>query len=155
MRLWGGGGGSGGGGDVAVGTLTIDDFCCLSTWAEEKATDESIAFWFRIADVDADGVISEHDARWLVDQIHSPDGGERASSVGSSSAKTKKSKLLFENVWRQVIDMANASDATKGISLSDVRRSKLGRGIFGVLFNHNDMLLRRSSAEFSNKDVPL
>jgi hypothetical protein len=27
--------------------------------------------------------------------------------------------------------------------------------VFGLLVNHNDMLLRRSTAEFSKQDVPM
>ena len=37
-----------------------------------------------------------------------------------------------------------------------VRESRLADGIFGILCNHDDMLLRRSTAEFSNEHaVPM
>ena len=48
-----------------------------------------------------------------------------------------------------------ARGGADGVTLSDIRKSKLGSGIFGVLTNHNDMLLRRSTAEFSKTDVPM
>ena len=33
--------------------------------------------------------------------------------------------------------------------------ASLAPGIFGLLVNHGDMLLRRSTAEFSDRDVPM
>ena len=48
-----------------------------------------------------------------------------------------------------------ARGGADGVTLSDIRKSKLAPGIFGVLTNHNDMLLRRSTAEFSKSDVPM
>jgi hypothetical protein len=42
-----------------------------------------------------------------------------------------------------------------GPKLSDLRESGLAPGVFGLLVNHNDMLLRRSTAEFSKQDVPM
>ena len=42
-----------------------------------------------------------------------------------------------------------------GVTFQDIKRSGLGSGIFGLLLNHNDMLLRRSTAEFSRSDVPM
>ena len=42
-----------------------------------------------------------------------------------------------------------------GPKLSDLRKSGLAPGVFGLLVNHNDMLLRRSTAEFSKQDVPM
>lgn len=56
----------------------------------------------------------------------------------------------------QLLDMTRASDKEAGISLADIRKSKLAGGVFGLLFNHNNLLLRRTTAEFSTRnDVPL
>ena len=45
--------------------------------------------------------------------------------------------------------------AVVGPSLADLRRCGLAPGVFGLLVNHGDMLLRRSTAEFSDRDVPM
>ena len=42
-----------------------------------------------------------------------------------------------------------------GPDLADLRRCGLAPGVFGLLLNHGDMLLRRSTAEFSDRDVPM
>ena len=39
--------------------------------------------------------------------------------------------------------------------LGSLRRCGLAPGVFGLLVNHGDMLLRRSTAEFSDRDVPM
>jgi|AntAceMinimDraft_1070359.scaffolds.fasta_scaffold63582_1 hypothetical protein len=36
---------------------------------EDRESRQSQAFWFRIIDVDGDGVLGVHDMRWLYDQI--------------------------------------------------------------------------------------
>ena len=45
--------------------------------------------------------------------------------------------------------------AVVGPSPADLRRCGLAPGVFGLLVNHGDMLLRRSTAEFSDRDVPM
>ena len=144
---------------------------------EERESKQSQAFWFRIVDVDGDGVLSIHDMRWLYDQVW----------------KDEATCISFEDMVCQVYDMARksppwrsgggvssgsggggggvggggsynpygfgrglgASGGADGVTLSDIRKSRLAPGIFGVLTNHNDMLLRRSTAEFSKTDVPM
>jgi len=41
------------------------------------------------------------------------------------------------------------------LTLHEYQVTALPPGIFGVLLNHNDMLLRRSTAEFAKSDVPM
>ena len=149
------------------GQFNVEDFCRLSAMTEDRHSKQAQAFWFRIADVDGDGVLGIHDIKWLYDQIWKDEG----------------SCISLEDLVCQVYDMAGkpppwrsgatgrgrdggynpygfgrgvgAPGGADGIRLSEIRRSKLGSGIFGILVNHNDMLLRRSTAEFSKSDVPM
>ena len=57
--------------------MCMDDFLRLAQMAEDKEPRESLSFWFRIADVDGDGVIGHGDIKWMYDQIYKVGGGRR------------------------------------------------------------------------------
>jgi serine/threonine-protein phosphatase 2A regulatory subunit B'' len=124
------------------GSLDESDFCRLSAMAEDRAGSVAAAqFWFRVCDVDGDGVISAHDIKWMYDAIWKEEG----------------TCVSLEDFVCQIFDMAGKKGGGDGdgVTFQDIKRSGLGSGIFGLLLNHNDMLLRRSTAEFSRSDVPM
>lgn len=134
------------------GHLNAEDFIRLNAWTEDRDSKRSQNFWFRVVDVDGDGVLSVHDMKWLYDQIW----------------KDEATCVSFEDLVCQVYDMAGKPPPWRnadfgsgrglggdGVTMSEIRKSRLAPGIFGVLLNHNDMLLRRSTAEFSKTDVPM
>ena len=43
----------------------------------------------------------------------------------------------------------------EGFTAADLRRSGLAAGVLGLLVNHNNMLLTRSTAEWGRGDWPL
>ena len=95
---------------------------------------------------DGDGVLSRHDIKWLYDAVY----------------KDETTCVSLEDLTCQIFDMAGTDgsahdDALRGgITCAAVRGSRLADGIFGILCNHDDMLLRRSTAEFSNEHaVPM
>lgn len=176
------------------GHLNIDDFCRLSALTENRESKQSQAFWFRIVDVDGDGVLSVHDMRWLYDQIWKDeatcisfedlvcqvfDMARKPPPWRSSSGKKNSFSLGGEGVneggnggFNGGVNGSGAGGGpynpngfgrglgarggADGVTLSEIRKSKLASGIFGILTNHNDMLLRRSTAEFSkSSDVPM
>lgn len=51
--------------------------------------------------------------------------------------------------------MTKPKDARKGLTLSDLSRSGLGAGATGLLLNHNNMMLQRTTAEWGRGDFPL
>ena len=124
------------------GSLDESDFCRLSAMAEDRAGSVAAArFWFRVCDVDGDGAISAHDIKWMYDAIWKEEG----------------TCVSLEDFVCQIFDMAGKKGGGDGdgVTFQDIKRSGLGSGIFGLLLNHNDMLLRRSTAEFSRSDVPM
>ena len=58
----------------------------------------------------------------------------------------------FHDLYEQLLDMTRASDCSRGFTLTEIRRSRLASGVFGLLFNHNNLLLRRTTNEFSNRN---
>ena len=129
--------------------IDAESFRTLRDWTERKSRSaESSRFWFRVVDVDGDGVLSRHDIKWLYDAVY----------------KDETTCVSLEDLTCQIFDMAGADekksahdDAIRGgITCAAVRGSRLADGIFGILCNHDDMLLRRSTAEFSNEHaVPM
>ena len=98
--------------------------------------------------MDGDGVLSRHDIKWLYDAVH----------------KDESTCVSLADLTCQIFDMAGADRAWtecargggSGVRLAALRESRLADGIFGILCNHDDMLLRRSTAEFSNEHaVPM
>ena len=132
-----------------VKSIDREGFRALNDWARRKTrTRESTRFWFRVVDVDGDGVLSRHDIKWLYDAVH----------------KDESTCVSLADLTCQIFDMAGADRARTecarggggGVRLAALRESRLADGIFGILCNHDDMLLRRSTAEFSNEHaVPM
>jgi len=121
------------------GRMTSEDFLNFTQFAEDKTNRASQLFWFCCADMDGDGWINKHDMRWFYDQVDKSGG-----CIG------------FEDLYSQLVDMAGAKHPHRGIALQDLHRSKLATGIFGLIFNHNNLLLRRTTAEFSlRNEVPM
>lgn len=130
-------------GDRAVaGKFSEEDWRRLCRFQERRADADAARFWFRVADVDGDGVIGAHDVRWMYDAVW----------------KDEATCVTLRDFTAQIFDMAGTTGGLArkgGATLRDIRNSKLAAGIFGLLCNHNDMLLRRSTAEFSDSDVPM
>ena len=126
-----------------VKSIDREGFRALNDWARRKTrTRESTRFWFRVVDVDGDGVLSRHDIKWLYDAVHKDEA--RACRWRISPARS--------STWRARTERGPSARAAgaSGVRLAALRESRLADGIFGILCNHDDMLLRRSTAEFSN-----
>jgi len=130
------------GNGAVSGMFTEEDWRRLCRFQERRADADAARFWFRVADVDGDGMIGAHDVRWMYDAVW----------------KDEATCVTLRDFTAQIFDMAGGETRLargRGASLRDIRNSKLAAGIFGLLCNHNDMLLRRSTAEFSDSDVPM
>lgn len=130
------------GNGTVSGMFTEEDWRRLCRFQERRADADAAGFWFRVADVDGDGMIGAHDVRWMYDAVW----------------KDEATCVTLRDFTAQIFDMAGGETRLargRGASLRDIRNSKLAAGIFGLLCNHNDMLLRRSTAEFSDSDVPM
>ena len=163
------------------GSLDEDDFVKLTRWTEDRTTRDAQRFWFTIVDVDGDGVVGAHDVKWLYDSIWKGDAGtcvsledlvcQIADMAGAGcrsgamtrmastpprfaprppgSARVPRVPTRVPSTW-QIHGLV-----VPGPTLADLRRCGLAPGVFGLLVNHGDMLLRRSTAEFSDRDVPM
>lgn len=125
------------------GLLTLDDFVLISNFAEDKNSKQSSAFWFAVADGDGDGYITFPDVKRMYELAVNGMPIDAAPSIG------------LDDLWCQLSDMAKPAHPESGIAVSDVRKSGLCFGFFGLLFNHHNMLGQRSTLEWSRHDYPL
>ena len=125
------------------GWFDEDQFALLSRYQIDRGgSKEAVRFWFRVLDADGDGAVTRHDVRWMYDAVY----------------KDERTCVSLRDLTCQVFDMVGAGRPALegGISVGALAASKLAAGVVGLLCNHDDMMLRRSTAEFSpNQAVPL
>ena len=125
------------------GWFDEDQFALLSRYQIDRGgSKEAVRFWFRVLDADGDGAVTRHDVRWMYDAVY----------------KDERTCVSLRDLTCQVFDMVGAGrpGLEGGISVGALAASKLAAGVVGLLCNHDDMMLRRSTAEFSpNQAVPL
>lgn len=63
--------------------------------------------------------------------------------------------MAFEDLWAQVCDMAGCDHAGRGFTAAELWGSKLGGGVLGLLTNHANMTLSRTTAEWGRGSWPL
>eukprot|EP00232_Nephroselmis_pyriformis_P026585 CAMPEP_0182855596 /NCGR_PEP_ID=MMETSP0034_2-20130328/1944_1 /TAXON_ID=156128 /ORGANISM="Nephroselmis pyriformis, Strain CCMP717" /LENGTH=361 /DNA_ID=CAMNT_0024986587 /DNA_START=15 /DNA_END=1098 /DNA_ORIENTATION=+ len=114
----------------ARGQMTLDDFLKFVYFAEEKTCKEAMNFWFRVIDIDGDGVWGRHDLLWFYQQVDKSGGC-----------------IAFDDFFCQITDMCDPEDPFQGITQRDVSTGGLGAGIIGLVVNHNNMLLQRTTAD--------
>ncbi len=107
--------------------------------AEDRSTKESQRFWFSVLDLDGDGHVTWHDMRSFYEAV----------DKGSGFC------VAFEDLHAQIMDMVKPAVQGRGFTCGELWRCKLGAGVVGLLTNHNNMLLQRSTAEWGRGDYPL
>lgn len=110
-------------------------------FAEDRSSLQAQRFWFGVLDSDGDGRLSWQDMKVAYD------------AVDKSSARFV---VAFEDLINQIRDMVKQQkDPQRGFTCAELRASKLGAGVLGLLTNHNNMLLQRSTAEWGRGEYPL
>ncbi|KAG2448590.1 hypothetical protein HYH02_006481 [Chlamydomonas schloesseri] len=122
------------------GYLNMDDFVRFVTLADDRTSKDSQRFWFGVLDLDGDGTVSAEDAKWFYDAVEKDENTFVVS---------------FEDLWHQLLDMTQPAKPRRGFTSSDLWKCKLGAGAIGLLMNHNNMLLHRTTAEWGRGDFPL
>ncbi|KAG2444842.1 hypothetical protein HXX76_001583 [Chlamydomonas incerta] len=122
------------------GYLNMDDFVRFVTLADDRTSKDSQRFWFGVLDLDGDGAVSAEDAKWFYDSVEKDENTFVVS---------------FEDLWHQLVDMTQPAKPRRGFTSADLWKCKLGAGAIGLLLNHNNMLLHRTTAEWGRGDFPL
>ncbi|GLI60685.1 hypothetical protein VaNZ11_002887 [Volvox africanus] len=122
------------------GYLNMDDFVKFVSLSDDRTSRDSQRFWFMVLDLDGDGAVSAEDAKWFYDSVEKD---ESTFVVG------------FEDLWHQLLDMTQPANKHRGFTSTELWKCKLGGGVIGLLLNHNNMLLHRTTAEWGRGDFPL
>ncbi|KAF8072685.1 NADP-dependent 3-hydroxy acid dehydrogenase [Scenedesmus sp. PABB004] len=119
------------------GYLTMEDFLRFVEFAEDRSTRAAQRFWFSVLDADGDGRLGWNDCREAYDAV---------------DARGAAFVVPFADLMAQLADMVPrrpGAPPAAGFTAAELWASKLGAGVLGLLTNHRNMLLQRSTAEWS------
>ena len=110
-------------------TLDFTSFAYFLMSSEDKTNLTSINFWYRLCDLDDDGVLSMKEIEELYEMQF-----ERMRITGNET-------IPFEDILRQLMDMIHAEDAAC-VTVSDLLRSKLADVFYNTIFDLQKFLIR-------------
>ncbi|ORC92143.1 protein phosphatase 2 (formerly 2A), regulatory subunit B [Trypanosoma theileri] len=125
------------------GKLDFEDFVYFCLSEEDKNSNPAVYYWFRVLDVDGDGILSgyelyefyqENNQRFL-EYVESPDGD-----------------LSYADMMCQMMDMLGfwrMKDGDIGITLSDLRACPTPSNFFNMVFNAPKFMLFEHRDPFS------
>jgi serine/threonine-protein phosphatase 2A regulatory subunit B'' len=124
-------------------------FTYLLICTEDKASVTALHFWFRLCDLDDDGVLSIHEISQLYAQQF-----ERMGMAGNET-------IPFADVLRQLIDAVNPRNRAM-VTIKDLVASKQGEVFFTTLVDLHRFLIREyqvpvydpEANEFARKLTP-
>ena len=110
-------------------TMDFTSFAYFLMSSEDKTNLTSINFWYRLCDLDDDGVLSLKEIEELYDMQF-----ERMRITGNET-------IPFEDIIRQLMDMVHAQD-TAYVTVSDLLTSKLADVFYNTIFDLQKFLIR-------------
>eukprot|EP00002_Diphylleia_rotans_P006842 TRINITY_DN1627_c0_g1_i1.p1 TRINITY_DN1627_c0_g1~~TRINITY_DN1627_c0_g1_i1.p1 ORF type:complete len:420 (-),score=76.48 TRINITY_DN1627_c0_g1_i1:176-1435(-) len=118
------------------GTMNYLDFCWFLLSEEDKTTETSVEYWFRVLDIDNDGYVSLYEMEFFyVEQLH------RMNCLSIEVVQ-------FQDILCQLLDMLKPKDV-KCMTISDFKRCKLACHVFNILFNLNKFIAYEQRDPFS------
>lgn len=110
-------------------TLDFTSFTYFLMSSEDKTNATSINFWYKLCDLDEDGIMSLKEIEELyLDQF------ERMRITGNET-------IPFEDILRQLMDMIDPEDPAV-VTIADLTRSKMADVFFNSLFDLQKFLIR-------------
>jgi serine/threonine-protein phosphatase 2A regulatory subunit B'' len=119
------------------------DFTAFSyfiMFTEDKTTLTAINFWYKLCDLDDDGLLSLKEIEDLYEQQF-----ERMSITGNET-------IPFGDILRQLWDMINPRDAAF-ITVADLIKSKMADVFFNTVFDLQKFLIREYQYPIVNPDL--
>eukprot|EP01086_Lenisia_limosa_P002521 TRINITY_DN1595_c0_g1_i1.p1 TRINITY_DN1595_c0_g1~~TRINITY_DN1595_c0_g1_i1.p1 ORF type:complete len:259 (-),score=41.48 TRINITY_DN1595_c0_g1_i1:39-815(-) len=113
--------------------MTYRDFVWFLLSEEDKSSETSLKYWFKVADLDGDGVLSFFELEFFY--------SEQVKRLQQMQVEP----VSFGDVLCQMLDMISPLDK-KFVSLSELRRCGMASNLFNILFNINKFL------SFEHKD---
>ncbi|KAJ4462003.1 putative Serine/threonine protein phosphatase 2A regulatory subunit B''beta [Paratrimastix pyriformis] len=120
------------------GTMCYDDFIWFLLSEEDKTTDTSLTYWFRLCDLDGDGVISAYEMEYFYEEQE-----KRLAQQDSELVK-------FSDILTQMTDMIHPVQGGR-ITLADLKRCKLGNNLFNILTNVTKFIIFETRDPFGTR----
>lgn len=111
--------------------MNYEDFCWFLLSEEDKTTETAIEYWFRLLDMDSDGIISLFELEFFYE--------EQMLRLRQMQMES----LSFEDSICQIIDYINPKNPPF-ITVNDIKKSKLSTQFFNALFNFNKFIIQES-----------
>ena len=105
-------------------TMDYEDFVTFIISEEDKTNSESINYWFRILDIDGDGVLSPYELEMFFE--------EQSEKLFKVCGET----LTFENILITLNDMIKPKEPYK-FTLRDIKKSGMASMFFNTITNIN------------------
>ncbi|KAL0490497.1 serine/threonine protein phosphatase regulatory subunit [Acrasis kona] len=125
------------GNTIPRGKMGYQDFIWFCLSEEDKTTATSLEYWFRLVDIDGDGIISDYELEYFFCQIR-----ERMLQIDATP-------VLFDDVRTQIIDMLKPQNNVY-ITLRDIKSSKMSPIFFNILTNLNKFFLFEQKGTVGN-----
>ncbi|KAK2960553.1 putative Serine/threonine protein phosphatase 2A regulatory subunit B''beta [Blattamonas nauphoetae] len=126
------------------GRMDFKDFIWFLLSEEDKTTDTAISYWFRVVDLDDDGILSA----WEMEQFF----GEQQDKLDGMDMDLVK----FEDILVQCVDMIKPHSFNEAgnveITLADMKRSSLASNVFNILTNLSKYITFETKDPFGVKD---
>ncbi|KAG9508697.1 Serine/threonine-protein phosphatase 2A regulatory subunit B'' subunit beta, partial [Fragariocoptes setiger] len=124
---------------VQTGKMSYPEFVWFLMAEEDKKHPRSVEYWFRLMDLDGDGVISMYEMEYFYYEQ-----SKRLELMGIEA-------LPFQDCACQILDLINPKVPNK-ISLSDLKRNKLTPIFFDTFINLEKYLDHESREFVSTRD---
>ncbi|XP_052104498.1 serine/threonine-protein phosphatase 2A regulatory subunit B'' subunit beta-like isoform X2 [Mytilus californianus] len=123
------------------GKMSYPQFVCFLLSEEDKRNPTSVEYWFRVMDLDGDGVISMYEMEYFYEEQM-----QKMEALGIE-------KLPFEDCLCQMLDLVRPKDQER-ITLADLKNCKMTHIFFDTFINLDKFLDHEQRDPFSNmRDV--
>lgn len=120
--------------------LDFNAFVYFLMSSEDKTNLSSITFWYKLCDLDDDGLLSLQEIEMLYKVQY-----ERMRITGNET-------IPFEDIFRQLIDMVNPNHAPF-ITVNDLVKSKMAEVFYNTLFDLQKFLVREYQFPMLNPEM--
>lgn len=117
--------------------INFTSFAYFLMCSEDKTNLTSINFWYKLCDLDDDGILSIKEIEQLYDVQY-----ERMRNTGNET-------IPFEDIFRQLMDMINPN-CQSYITIPDLVESKMADVFFNTIFDLQKFLMREYQYPFIN-----
>ena len=109
--------------------MNFNDFIYFIISEEDKTNDLSLEYWFRILDLDGDGILSPYELSIFFEQQ-----SDKIQKLYEYHHESESESLSFDNILIKLNDII-LPKINYNFTLFDIKKSKMGHIFFDILIN--------------------